>query len=44
MERDHFTFTLPTERNVEFAISYVVEGKQYWDNNNGKNYIVRKVQ
>ena len=29
MERDHFTFTLLVE---EFAICYVLEGKQNWDN------------
>lgn len=31
-----------TGKDIEFAIKYDVDGKTYWDNNNGKNYVIRK--
>ena len=39
--RDHFRFTLPFDSVVEFAIFYMVEGRVFWDNNNGENYVVQ---
>ena len=41
LERDHFRFTLPFDSAVEFAIFYMVEGRVFWDSNNGENYVVQ---
>lgn len=40
---DRFKFEIPRESNrpVEFAIAYSVDGCQYWDNNNEKNYVFK---
>lgn len=38
-----FRITLPLKSNViEFCVRYRTDGKEYWDNNEGKNFIVRK--
>ena len=38
-----FRLTLPLKSNlVEFCVRYRTDGKEYWDNNEGKNFIVRK--
>ncbi|XP_070521125.1 protein phosphatase 1 regulatory subunit 3C isoform X2 [Cardiocondyla obscurior] len=40
-----FRLTLPVASNViEFCVRYRAEGKESWDNNEGKNYLVRKKQ
>ncbi|XP_011641775.1 protein phosphatase 1 regulatory subunit 3C isoform X2 [Pogonomyrmex barbatus] len=40
-----FRLTLPVASNViEFCVRYRTEGKELWDNNEGKNYVVRKKQ
>ena len=31
-----------TGKNIEFAIKYDVNGQTYWDNNGGKNYVIKK--
>lgn len=31
-----------TGKDIEFAIKYDVAGKTYWDNNEGKNYVIKK--
>lgn len=45
---DTFSFKLtlpPKSRRIEFCVCYKCEGKEYWDNNGGLNYvIVKKVQ
>ena len=40
LERDRFTFSLPFETQVEFAIAYTVQGMTFWDNNKGNNYFI----
>ena len=40
LERDRFTFSLPFETQVEFAIAYTVQGMTLWDNNEGNNYFI----
>ena len=40
LERDRFTFSLPFEQKVEFAIAYTVLGTTFWDNNKGNNYFI----
>ncbi|XP_046143198.1 protein phosphatase 1 regulatory subunit 3C-B isoform X2 [Osmia bicornis bicornis] len=38
-----FRLTLPLTSNVvEFCVRYRTDGKEYWDNNDGTNYVVRK--
>lgn len=38
---DRFAFTLPANGDdIQFAIKYKCGGKEYWDNNNGQNYVV----
>lgn len=38
-----FRLTLPLKSNlIEFCVRYRTDGKEYWDNNEGKNFIVRK--
>ena len=37
---DRFRFTLPM-METDFAICYVVNGQEHWDNNHGHNYHVR---
>lgn len=38
-----FRFALPvTSDTIEFCVRYRTEGKESWDNNEAKNYIVRK--
>lgn len=38
-----FRLTLPLTSNViEFCVRYRTHGKEYWDNNDGNNYTVRK--
>ncbi|MFH4984486.1 hypothetical protein AB6A40_011195 [Gnathostoma spinigerum] len=43
---DNFSFSvflpqcLPVGAKCEFCIRYVCEGKEYWDNNRGANYLV----
>lgn len=38
-----FRLTLPLKSNViEFCVRYRTDGKEYWDNNEEKNFIVRK--
>ena len=32
------TDTSPLPRNIQFAVRYRVNGKEYWDNNEGRNY------
>lgn len=42
---DTFRFRLtlpPRSEKIEFCVCYRVEGKEHWDNNEGKNYVVRK--
>lgn len=40
-----FRLTLPVASNIiEFCVRYRTEGKESWDNNEGKNYLVRKKQ
>lgn len=40
-----FRLTLPVASNVvEFCVRYRADGKESWDNNDGKNYMVRKKQ
>lgn len=45
---DTFSFKLtlpPKSRRIEFCVCYKCEGKEYWDNRGGLNYIiVKKVQ
>ncbi|GJQ72536.1 hypothetical protein Trydic_g1207 [Trypoxylus dichotomus] len=45
---DTFSFKLtlpPKSKRIEFCICFKCEAKEYWDNNNGLNYvIVKKVQ
>jgi hypothetical protein len=41
---DHFDFTIdiPTDVDrIEFILRYCVNGQEYWDNNEGKNYILQ---
>lgn len=45
---DKFTFRITLhcwlfndKQNIEFAIRYKVNGKEYWDNNDGLNYLVK---
>lgn len=39
---DCFVFYLPCNSGcIEFAIQYTVDGRVYWDNNDGKNYQLR---
>jgi hypothetical protein len=37
-----FRSTQGQEVHVEFAMRYIVNGQEYWDNNNGENYKVNK--
>lgn len=38
---DRFTFELPANgEDIEFALRYKCDGKEYWDSNRGKNYSV----
>ncbi|XP_031842632.1 glycogen binding subunit 70E [Nomia melanderi] len=38
-----FRLTLPLKSNVvEFCVRYRTDGKEFWDNNDGENFIVRK--
>ncbi|KAF4517382.1 hypothetical protein B566_EDAN009810 [Ephemera danica] len=42
---DTFSFRLtlkPRSRRVEFCVCFRVDGHEYWDNNNGKNYVLVK--
>lgn len=40
-----FRLTLPVESNViEFCVRYRTDGTEFWDNNDGKNYLIRKKQ
>lgn len=40
-----FRLTLPLKSNIiEFCVRYRTDGKEYWDNNEGKNFIVSKQQ
>lgn len=40
-----FRLTLPVASStIEFCVRYRTEGKESWDNNEGKNYLVRKKQ
>lgn len=42
---DYFNINIPVvepDSTVEFAICYQVDGKEYWLNNNNKNFIVSK--
>ena len=40
-----FNLTLPIKSNViEFCVRYRSGGSEFWDNNDGKNYIVKKKQ
>lgn len=42
---DTFSFKLnlpPRVRRVEFCVCFRCEGKEYWDNNGGRNYIIVK--
>ncbi|XP_012264336.1 protein phosphatase 1 regulatory subunit 3C isoform X2 [Athalia rosae] len=42
---DTFRFRLtlpPRSEKIEFCVCYRVGGEEYWDNNEGNNYIVRK--
>ena len=32
--------TSHTNKQVEFALRFVVEGQEFWDNNQGHNYVV----
>ena len=42
---DCFEFYLPCDSGcIEFAIQYTVDGRAYWDNNDGKNYQLRIYQ
>uniref|UniRef100_A0A6B2G6Q4 Protein phosphatase 1 regulatory subunit 3C (Trinotate prediction) n=1 Tax=Myxobolus squamalis TaxID=59785 RepID=A0A6B2G6Q4_MYXSQ len=47
---DLFVFKFPLKndsaicsKTMEFAIAYVIDGSTYWDNNNGKNYIIYQI-
>jgi hypothetical protein len=35
-----FTANLPNWISIEFAIKYIVNNTEYWDNNNGLNYTI----
>lgn len=35
-------FLRPDQPSLEFAVKYLVNGKTYWDNNNGANYVLDK--
>ncbi|KAL1489983.1 hypothetical protein ABEB36_013903 [Hypothenemus hampei] len=38
-----FKFNLsPKSRKLEFCVCFKCDGKEYWDNNNGKNYVIVK--
>ena len=41
---DKFSFTIPrmteAHESIEFALCYKVEGREFWDNNDGHNYIL----
>lgn len=38
---DRFAFTLPLNGDdVEFAVCFRLQGQEYWDNNNGQNYLI----
>lgn len=40
-----FRLTLPVASNViEFCVRYRTDGKEWWDNYDGKNYLIRKKQ
>lgn len=40
-----FRLTLPVKSDViEFCVRYRTDGKEFWDNNEGNNYVVRKRQ
>lgn len=40
-----FNLTLPVKSNViEFCVRYRTDGSEFWDNNDSKNYIVKKKQ
>ncbi|KAG7200889.1 hypothetical protein KM043_003252 [Ampulex compressa] len=40
-----FRLTVPVKSNsIEFCVRFRTDGKEYWDNNEGKNYVVRKKQ
>jgi protein phosphatase 1 regulatory subunit 3A/B/C/D/E len=47
---DTFRFHIPLPANdfstsqVEFCVHYVTEGSDFWDNNSGANYIVKKAR
>ncbi|XP_068128398.1 protein phosphatase 1 regulatory subunit 3C-like [Hyperolius riggenbachi] len=44
-ETDTFSFRLPLPpdtRRAEFCVCFWCQGKEYWDNNDGKNYILHK--
>ena len=45
-DTDRFTFTLTVPKNekqMEFAIRYLVSSNEFWDNNYNKNYQVNDV-
>lgn len=38
---DRFTFEIPVNGDdVQFAIRYQTDGKEFWDNNRGQNYLI----
>ncbi|KAL2712519.1 protein phosphatase 1 regulatory subunit 3C-B [Vespula squamosa] len=40
-----FRLTLPLKSDIiEFCVRYRTDGQEFWDNNEGKNYVVRKRQ
>lgn len=40
-----FRLTLPVASNiVEFCVRYRTDGKEFWDNNEGNNYLIQKKQ
>jgi hypothetical protein len=44
VERWQFTINIADAQLIEYAISYTVDGKTYWDNNFGQNYTLTRNQ